>query len=129
MATGSIPQARAPPVRLVEYDIASGTILHNLSIPGHLDGLKINPSTGEVWATENEDGNPTLAVVNPKSGHFKIYSFAPALLTGGMDDLVFTGANTTDEDVFIVASSQANTTLPVIVTLAGPLKKSHTLVS
>lgn len=120
---------KGAPSTLVEYDIASGTILHNLSIPGHLDGLKINPSTGEVWATENEDGNPTLAVVNPKNGHFKIYSFAPALLTGGIDDLVFTGANTTDEDVFIVSSSQANTTLPVIVTLAGPLKKSHARVS
>jgi hypothetical protein len=46
-----------------------------------------------------------------------------------MDDLVFTGAKTTDEDVFIVASSQVNTTLPVIVTLAGPFKKTHTLVS
>ena len=77
------------PSTLVEYDIASGAVLKSISIPGHLDGLKINPATGDVWATENEDGNPTLAVVDPNSGAFKIYKFDPTLITGGFDDLVF----------------------------------------
>src|SRR5215472_5983612 len=65
------------PSNLVEYDIASGTVLRNISIPGHLDGLKINPKTGDVWATENEDGNPTLTVVDHAKGAFKTYRFAP----------------------------------------------------
>jgi DNA-binding beta-propeller fold protein YncE len=56
------------PSSLVEYDIATGSVLKNISIPGHLDGLKINPATGDVWATENEDGNPTLAVIDHESG-------------------------------------------------------------
>jgi DNA-binding beta-propeller fold protein YncE len=56
------------PSSLVEYDIATGKVLKNISIPGHLDGLKINPATGDVWATENEDGNPTLAVIEHESG-------------------------------------------------------------
>jgi hypothetical protein len=63
------------PSNLVEYDIATGRVLKNISIPGHLDGLKINPATGDVWATENEDGNPTLAVIEHENGTFKIYRF------------------------------------------------------
>jgi len=77
------------PSTAVEYDIASGAVLKSISIPGHVDGLKINPATGDVWATENEDGNPTLAVIDHESGAFKIYRFSPTLITGGFDDLVF----------------------------------------
>ena len=98
------------PSTVVEYDIATGAILKSISIPGHLDGLKINPVTGEVWATENEDGNPTLAVIDPDSGTFKIFRFSPTLITGGMDDLVFVMRphegewhdSGSDVDVFIV---------------------------
>ena len=100
------------PSNLVEYDISSGNVLQNLSIPGHMDGLKIDPATNDVWATENEDGNPTLAVIKHTSGKFKIFTFAPDLLTGGMDDLVFSLADS--KDVFIVASSQTDITKPVI---------------
>jgi hypothetical protein len=109
------------PSNLVEYNISSGAVLQNLTIPGHLDGLKIDPSTGEVWATENEDGNPTLAIVNPKTGKFKIFPVSSPLITGGFDDLVFTGTGS-----FIVASSQVDTTTPVIVqvTIKGKKKKA-----
>jgi hypothetical protein len=108
----------------VEYDISSGAVLQNVSVPGHMDGLKINPTTGDVWATENEDGNPTLAVINHKNGKFKIYKFDPALITGGMDDLVFEGDKS--KDVFIVTSSQTPIANPVIVKIKGPLKKGNT---
>jgi len=108
----------------VEYDISSGAVLQNVSVPGHMDGLKINPTTGDVWATENEDGNPTLAVINHKNGKFKIYKFDPALITGGMDDLVFEGDKS--KDVFIVTSSQTPIANPVIVKIKGPLKKKNT---
>jgi hypothetical protein len=115
------------PSNLVEYDISSGSVLQNLTIPGHLDGLKINPTTNDIWATENEDGNPTLAVVNHKTGKFKISKFAATLLTGGMDDLVFSGKDS--KDVFIVASSQTDPTKPVIVELSGSPKKKNTVVT
>jgi hypothetical protein len=115
------------PSSLVEYEISSGKVLQNVSIPGHLDGLKINPTTNDIWATENEDKNPTLAIVNHKNGKFKIYTFSPTLIpTGGMDDLVFSGPNF--KDVFIAASSQSvtPTTLPVIVEISGKPKKTNT---
>ncbi len=105
------------PSNLVEYDIGSTNVLRNISIPGHLDGLKINPVTNDVWATENEDGNPTLAIVNPLTGNYQLFAFASSLLTGGMDDLVFT--LTSPQQVFIVTSSQTDITLPVIVQISG----------
>jgi len=122
------------PSNVVEYDIASGAVLKNISIPGHVDGLKINPATGDVWANENEDGNPTLAVIDHITGIFKIYRFNPAVITGGLDDLVFVAKRHKDEadsppDVFLVASSQVDTTTPVIVQISGPLRTTNTQVT
>lgn len=127
------------PSSLVEYDIVTGSVLKNISIPGHLDGLKINPATGDVWATENEDGNPTLAVVDHESGAFRIYKFSPTLITGGFDDLVFVPTSRGDshhdrdkdpaQDVFVVTSSQVDTTTPVIVRISGPLRAADTQVT
>jgi hypothetical protein len=53
--------------------------------PGHVDGLKINPTTDDIWATENEDGNPTLALIDHKTGKFKIFtSRLPSSMAGSM---------------------------------------------
>jgi hypothetical protein len=111
------------PSNLVEYDIASGAVLQNLTIPGHLDGLKINPQTGVVWATQNEDGNPTLTIVNPKNGKFETSPvIKSSLITGGFDDLVFSGP----DSAFITASSQVDTTTPVIIRVSVDGKKKKT---
>jgi hypothetical protein len=106
------------PSNLVEYDIATGAVVQNLTIPGHLDGLKINPANGQVWATENEDGNPTLAIVNPSTGTFKIFKGTSSLIKGGFDDIVFS-----TKGAFIVTSSQPDTTTPVIVQVTFKKKK------
>ena len=118
------------PSTVVEYDIASGAVLKSISIPGHVDGLKINPASGDVWATENEDGNPTLAVIDHESGAFNIFRFDPTQITGGFDDLVFVKRHREGSslDVYIVTSSQADTTTPVIVRVAGPLQTTNTPV-
>src|SRR5439155_22915614 len=112
------------PSNVVEYAIGNGTVLQNLSIPGHVDGLKIDPKTNDVWATENEDGNPALAIIH-QNGKFEIFAFAPDLLAGGMDDLVFPVAEDR-KNVFIVASSQTDITKPVIVQIKGGLLKTNT---
>jgi hypothetical protein len=124
---------------VVEYDIATGKVLKNIIIPGHVDGLKINPATSDVWATENEDGNPTLAIIDDESGAFKIYRFSPTLITGGLDDLVFAPTSLGDshhdhdkdsaQDVFLVTSSQVDTTTPVIIRISGPLRATDTQVT
>ena len=118
------------PSNVVEYGIPTGAVLKNISIPGHVDGLKINPSTGDVWATENEDGNPTLAVIDHTSGAFTIYRFSPTLVTGGFDDLVIasTPGGDSPPNVFLVTSSQVDTTTPVIVRISGPVRNTNTPV-
>lgn len=115
------------PSTLVQYNISTGAALRHISIPGHLDGLKINPTTRDIWAIENEDGNPTLTVINHINFTVKKYTFKPALISGGMDDLAFVGVNS--QDVFIVTSSQTSTSLPVIVRISGPLKAKGTAVA
>jgi hypothetical protein len=115
------------PSDVVEYEIKSGAVLHDLIIPGHVDGLKINPTTNDLWATENEDGNPTLAIINHQTGTFKIFNFSPTLITGGLDDLVFSGRDS--NHVFLIASSQVDTTKPVIVQIFGSPKTTNTIVT
>jgi len=115
------------PSNLVEYNIATGTVMQNITIPGHLDGLKINPQTGMVWTTQNEDGSPTLTIVNPKNGKFQTFNVTSSMITGGLDDLVLSGPNS----AFVTASSQADGTTPVIVeiSLKGKKKKSSLSVT
>ena len=115
------------PSNLVEYNIATGTVMQNITIPGHLDGVKISPQTGMVWTTQNEDGSPTLTIVNPKNGKFQTFNVTSSMITGGLDDLVLSGPNS----AFVTASSQADGTTPVIVeiSLKGKKKKSSLSVT
>ena len=50
----------------MQYDKA-GKIEYSYSLPGSVDGLKLNPVTGELWALQNQDGNPTLTLIDPKT--------------------------------------------------------------
>ena len=47
---------------VVEYD-AEGALLRTFAVPGHCDGLRIDPVTYTVWASSNEDGNPMLRAI------------------------------------------------------------------
>jgi hypothetical protein len=132
---GGDTTGKGGPSSLVEYDLKTGAVLKNISIPGHLDGLKIHPVTGDVWATENEDGNPTLAVIDHHSGAFNVYKFAPDLITGGFDDLVFVKKpgggffrDDSEVDVYVVTSSQVDTSKPAVVLISGPLRATGTQV-
>ncbi len=86
---GSVPGLST----IVEYS-AGGTVLHFWQTPGHNDGLKIDPDTGKVWALQNEDGNPNLVVINPKTTAAVAYTFPPpdnggTGTPGGYDDITF----------------------------------------
>ena len=49
---------------IVQYGL-NGSVQHQYTIAGLVDGLKINPTTGIVWALQNNDGNATLSLINP----------------------------------------------------------------
>jgi hypothetical protein len=95
---------------VVQYDM-NGVVLHTYSIAGSVDGLKIEPRTGLIWALQNQDGNSTLTLIDPKTGitpdsplHFKVASS-----TRGYDDVVFR-----DEQIFLSYTNPASPTDPTI---------------
>jgi hypothetical protein len=97
--------------QVVEFDM-NGHVLHIYTVPGHSDGLKVDPTTQLLWALQNEDLNPNLVIINPETHQQKEYTFGPTPHGGGYDDIVFR-----DCKVYISASNPANNpnTGPAIV--------------
>lgn len=74
---------------VVEYT-ENGTLVQTFTVPGHNDGLRIDPTTHLVWASSNEDGNPALVTIDPTSRIVTPYTFpAPTPHGGGYDDMAF----------------------------------------
>jgi hypothetical protein len=84
---------------VVEYD-SDGRLLRTFIVPGHCDGLRIDPVTHKVWASSNEDGNPGLVSIDQASGKITTYSFDPTAHGGGFDDMAFLNGK-----MFIAASN------------------------
>jgi hypothetical protein len=97
--------------QVVEFS-KDGVVLHTYTVPGHNDGLKVNPRTHELWAIQNEDANANLVIINAETHDQKLYTFGPTLHGGGYDDLVFIGRK-----VYVSASNPAKNpnTGPAIV--------------
>jgi hypothetical protein len=89
----------APSSTVIEYDM-NGQILGHWSVPGHSDGMRVDPSTHLIWTTSCEDGNPKLATIDATSGTVTPYTFAPTAHGGGFDDLYFLNGS-----AFIAASN------------------------
>src|SRR5579871_6314136 len=62
------------PSQVVEYTMTGGWV-HTFTVPGHNDGLKVNPYTHELWALQNEDANANLVIIDPRSGRQREYLF------------------------------------------------------
>ena len=92
---------------VVEYKM-NGDMVTTYTVLGHNDGLRFNPKTKQVWAMQNEDGNPNLVIIDPTTQTQTQYTFASAPPHGGgYDDIAFIG-----NDVFISASNPANNPTP-----------------
>jgi hypothetical protein len=87
---------------VVEYKL-NGDIVTTYTVPGHNDGLRANPKTKQIWAMQNEDKNPNLVIIDPKTQTQTQYTFGPTPHGGGYDDIAFRG-----NDVFLSASNPAN---------------------
>ena len=75
---------------IVEYDMA-GQIEHTYTIAGSVDGLKIDPATGMVFALQNQDGNSTISLIDPATNMVGApLSYAVTSATRGYDDVAFT---------------------------------------
>jgi hypothetical protein len=109
---------------IVQYDRA-GRIEHAYSISGSVDGLKYNPTTGEIWALQNQDGNSTLTLIDPKTHEISApLSFANPSASRGYDDVVFKGS-----DVFLSYTNPANPGDPTLVQLVNGDRPTGTLTT
>ena len=94
---------------IVQYKL-NGEVRHAYSIAGSVDGLKVDPRTGLVWALQNQDGNSTLSLINPKTHTVTgPIPYAVTSPTRGYDDVVFRG-----DQVFL---SYTNPVLPTDPTI------------
>jgi hypothetical protein len=74
---------------IAEYN-TSGTLLNTTSVAGHNDGLRYDPSTGKLWAIQNEDGNPDLVLITPNTlAQSAPFAFSAVPHGGGYDDAIF----------------------------------------
>jgi len=73
---------------VVEYTM-DGKVVNTFAIPGHSDGMRVDPTTKLLWITSCEDGNAKIVTLDPKSGTITPYTFPAAPHKGGYDDLYF----------------------------------------
>ena len=103
---------------IIQYDKA-GQVEFTYEIAGSVDGLKYNPYTGQVWALQNQDGNTTLSLINPKTHTVTgPIQFANQSAVQGYDDVVFKG----DKVFLSYTNPSANpspATSPTLVELVG----------
>jgi hypothetical protein len=98
---------------VVQYNL-SGAILHTYTIAGSVDGLKINPSNGSIWALQNQDGNSRLSVIDPNTNSVATYNYAPPVSsTQGYDDVVFA-----NNQVYLSYTNPSLSTDPVLQTMS-----------
>jgi hypothetical protein len=115
---------------IVRYGL-NGAIQHTFSIAGEVDGLKVNPATGAVWALQNQDGNATLSLINPTtntvSGPLSYasppYVYGPSSARG-YDDVAFLGGK-----VYLSYTNPVNPTDPVLQILNNGDNPTGTLTT
>jgi hypothetical protein len=97
---------------IVQYAL-NGTVLNQYSIPGSVDGLRINPN-GMVWALQNQDANSAVTIIDPVAHTTTPLSYALTSSTQGYDDAAFTNGQT-----FLSYTNPVFSTDPTIVRLTN----------
>ena len=81
---------------IVEYS-KSGAIENTYTLGGQVDGLKLDPATGDVWALQNQDANSTLSLIDPATQQVsQMLQWGSGYVYGanssrGFDDVAFDG--------------------------------------
>jgi hypothetical protein len=63
---------------IVEYTL-QGKVVNTWSVPGHNDGLRVDPSTHKAWITSNEDAAPVLEIIDPTNPTPQAITLAPTM--------------------------------------------------
>jgi hypothetical protein len=117
---------------IVQYSL-SGAIQHHYSIAGEVDGLKVDPATGIVWALQNQDANSTISFINPTTNTVSSpplkygppYQYTPPGPLGrGYDDIAFLNGK-----VYLSYTNPVSPTDPVLQILNNSNNPSGTLTT
>lgn len=95
------------PTTIAEYT-TGGNLVNTFSVPGHNDGLRVNPITHLVYALLNQDGNPKLTIIDPTTSAQTTY-LLPADPGRGYDDLQFVNGQ-----IFVSISNPVDGTSPIL---------------
>jgi hypothetical protein len=76
------------PSTISEYT-AGGKLLKSWTVIGHADGMRMDPSTGQMWVTTDEDANPRLDLISPSSSAPAAIKLPKTAWGGGLDDITF----------------------------------------
>ncbi len=100
--------------QIVQYDSA-GNVLHTYTVAGSVDGLKYNPYNHAVYALQNQDGNSTLTLIDPRTHQVSApITYANPSAAQGYDDIVFKGNKT-----FLSYTNPSVGTDPTVVELSS----------
>jgi hypothetical protein len=116
---------------IVQYSLG-GAIQHSYSIAGEVDGLKVDPATGIVWALQNQDANSMISFINPTTNTVSAplkygppYQYTtPGPLARGYDDIAFLGGK-----VYLSYTNPVNPTDPVLQILNNGNNPTGTLTT
>ncbi len=109
---------------IVQYGL-DGQVSHTYTIEGSVDGLKIDPATGLVWALTNQDGNPNLSLIDPQTNTVSApLTYAVSSPTSGYDDVVFQNGQ-----VYLSYTNPAGPGAPVLQQLTNGDMPLGTLVT
>lgn len=75
---------------IIRYD-QHGTVVRKFIVPGHQDGMRVDPITHLLWSMSNEDGSPALVTIDPQSGKVSRHALPATPHGGGFDDIAFVG--------------------------------------
>jgi DNA-binding beta-propeller fold protein YncE len=92
-----------PTSTIVEYSLDGSTVFRTAAVTGHVDGVRVDPVTANVWVTTNEDGSAHLFVIDHATFKTSEYTLpSPLPHGGGLDDLGFVNGK-----MFVAASAPA----------------------
>jgi hypothetical protein len=78
------------------YDLKTGTLVREIAVNGHVDGLTADPKNGTLIATSNEDANSFLSLIYPALGAVATYTYSPSPEVsgnGGTDSIAILGGH------------------------------------
>jgi hypothetical protein len=100
---------------IIEYSTA-GAVLNTYTVPGYVEGLRYDSTTGVIWAVQNPGGNSTITTIKPGSGIVtgSPVSFAVESTTRGYANVDFSGTGT-----YLTYTQPVNPTDPTIQKITG----------